>query len=123
MDSQAAFALAFTSIVMSLAMAARLGVQRQRGTLRPDREFRTFLIALGCLALVVVLSSSRVGALVLLPIGILLSGLAMIVLSSTQPENRPGFLTRSTLRLVGTLAVIAGAGGILLGLVRLATGA
>ena len=116
MDLSARLALATGIGVTALLLIGRLWLQWRRGTFRLETELPLALFLLGLLALLTVMLSSRVGALVGLPLGLFVfSGLAFR-LGARDPSTTPA---QRRLALAG---LVAASGWFVIGLVRLATG-
>src|SRR5260221_9287388 len=110
-------------MTLAVIVGGRLWVQRQRGTLALDREFRFFLGGVGLLAVLGPMLTSRVGALVGLPVGLMTLGLALLWLSERQPMAEPAYVPRSTLRFMAIFTIVGGVGWAVTGIILLATGA
>jgi hypothetical protein len=115
-DLSARLALTTGIGVTALLLFGRLWLQWRRGTLRLETELPFALVLLGLLALLTVILSSRLTALLGLPIGLfVLTGLAF------RFAVRDG--SRTTVqRGLAIAGMVAAAGWFVIGLVRLATG-
>ena len=122
MDQWAAITFASTGILAAILLGARVWVQRNRGTFDPNRELQTVVGVVVVLVAVAFLSAWRLGAIVGLPTFLAAMGFALYWFSARQPESRPGWIPRVTLRRIALLAVLSGVGGVILGLTRLAVG-